>query len=291
MEGFSRIIDQIKSRSHDLSDADYRIAEVVLARPREVVNMGIGKLSSLAKVSDPSVIRFCRSLGLDGYREFKIRLAQELAVGTYYVHREVSLDDDAATYVEKVGLTSVEMLSNIVKILDYKQIESVVSMLTSASRVEFWGFGASAAVALDAHHKFFRLGIHCTANTDSHMQCMSASTMNQDAVVVAISHTGRNRELIENTRLAIESGGSVIALTSSDSPLAHECSLALCVDLDEDTDVFPPMVSRLAHLLVLDILVVGVSLRMGQRVTERLKRMKKALSLKRVPGKEDNENA
>ena len=291
MEGFPRIIDQIKNKSTGLSDTDYRIAEVIMSRPREIVEMGIGKLSGLAKVSDPSVIRFCRSLGFDGYREFKIRLAQELAVGTYYVHREVSIDDDAATYVKKVGLTSVEMLSNVVKILDDKQIESVVSMLTNASRVEFWGFGASAAVALDAYHKFFRLGIHCTSNSDSHMQCMSASTMGQDAVVVAISHTGRNRELIENTRLAIESGGTVVAITSSDSPLAHECSLALCVDLDEDTDVFPPMVSRLAHLLVLDILVVGVSLRMGQRVTERLKRMKKALSLKRVPGKEGNDNA
>lgn len=291
MEGFPRIIDQIKSKSTGFSDTDYRIAEVIMSRPREVVEMGIGKLSGLAKVSDPSVIRFCRSLGFDGYREFKIRLAQELAVGTYYVHREVSLDDDTATYVKKVGLTSVEMLSNVVKILDDRQIESVVSMLTNASRVEFWGFGASAAVALDAYHKFFRLGIHCTSNSDSHMQCMSASTMGQDAIVVAISHTGRNRELIENTRLAKESGGTVVAITSSDSPLAHECSLALCVDLDEDTDVFPPMVSRLAHLLVLDILVVGVSLRMGQRVTERLKRMKKALSLKRVPGKEGNDNA
>ncbi len=291
MEPYTQIIRKIESKILNYSDAERRIAEVVLERPRDVVEMSIGKIAAIANVSDPTVIRFCRSLSFDGYREFKLRLAQELAVGTYYVHRQVAPGDDAATYIKRVGHSSVEMLSNVVNKLDSKKVENAVSTLASASRIEFWGFGASAAVAQDANHKFFRLGIPCTANSDSHMQCMAASTLGQGSVVVAISHTGRATELIENATLARNSGGIVIGITTTDSPLANVCSQTLSVDLDEDTDVFPPMVSRLAHLLVVDILVVGVTLRHGQQATERLKRMKEALSLKRVQGKEESTGA
>jgi len=121
---------------------------------------------------------------------------------------------------------------------------------------------------------------------------MSASTLGPDDVVVAISHTGRSKELVENARTARNWGATVIGLTASQSPLARECSQVIGVDVEEDTDVFPPMVSRLAHLIVLDILVVGVALRRGHQMTERLQRMKEALALKRFPevGGEPNEH-
>lgn len=291
MDTYTNVLEQIREKLPTFSNAERRVGEIILARPHAVIDMSIAKLASQADVSDPTVVRFCRTFGFDGFREFKLRLAQGLAAGVSYVHREVEPGDDAATYIKRVGLSTVDVLAKLVNKLDPAKVEYAVATLASSRRVEFWGFGASAAVAIDAHHKFFRVGIPCNAYSDSHMQCMAASTLGPEDVAVAISHTGRTRELIENVRLARRSGGTVIGITTSHSALAQECSQVLGVDVDEDTDVFPPMVSRLAHLLLIDILVVGVSLRRGQQVTQRLQRMKRALATKRLRGGSEDENA
>lgn len=284
MENYSNVLQQIQQKIKDSSDAEARVAEVVLDNPHAVIDTSIALLAGQAQVSEPTVVRFCRSLGFEGFREFKLRLAQSLAAGVPYVHREVKPGDNAASYIHKIGQSAIELLSKLVTQLDSVEVEHAVATLASANRIEFWGFGASAAVAMDAHHKFFRLGIPCNFYFDPHMQCMSASNMGADDVIVAISHTGRTKELIENTRIARKGGVIVLGITASASPLAQECSQVLGVDIEEDTDVFPPMISRLAHLLLIDILVIGVALRRGQQVTERLQRMKKALGLKRLPG-------
>ncbi|KIL34373.1 hypothetical protein SD71_20310 [Cohnella kolymensis] len=277
----SIILEQITNNLDQYSKADRRIGEIILERPHEVVNMSIGKFSNIAGVSDPSIVRFCRSLGIEGFREFKLRLVKELAVGTYYVHREVSPDDSASEYINKIGRSTINVLSNVVNKLDHKQVELAVTALSNVDWIEFWGFGASAVVAADAYHKFFRLGVPCAHYSDSHMQSMSASVMTRRSAVVVISHTGRSRELIENVQIARESGAVVIGITTPDSPLAQQCSQVVAVDLDEDTNVYTPMNSRFSHLLVLDILVVGVSLQYGQQLTDRLKRMKRGLTSKK----------
>jgi RpiR family carbohydrate utilization transcriptional regulator len=105
--------------------------------------------------------------------------------------------------------------------------------------------------------------------------------MTRQSAVVVISYTGRSKELIENVRIARECGAVVIGITSPHSPLAEECSQIIAVELDEDTDIYTPMSSRLSHLLVLDILVVGVSLQLGEQLADRLMRMKQALSTRK----------
>lgn len=290
MAGSPQILEIIRDHMPTYSNAERRVADTVLAKPNAVIHFSIAKLAREAGVSEPTVVRFCRILGFEGFKEFKLRLAQGLVAGTDYVHQEVKPGDDAATYIKRIGLFAVNGLSGVVRQLDPVAVEQAVATLAGARRIEFYGFGASAAVAVDAHHKFFRLGIPCNAYSDSHMQAMSASTLGPGEVVVAISHTGRSRELIESVRLARTAGGVVIGITTSDSPLAQECSQVLAVDLHEDTDVFTPMLSRLAHLLLIDILVVGVSLLRGEQVTDRLQRMKKALSLKRLRGVGDDQH-
>jgi RpiR family transcriptional regulator, carbohydrate utilization regulator len=282
MEATPGILEFIKADVSKYSKAESRLVEILLEKPQEVVNMSIGKIAAEAKVSDPTVVRFCRLLGFEGFREFKLQLVRELAVGQHYVHREVVPGDSAAEYMQKIGNSTIDVLSNVVNKLHSDEVEKAAHHLANADWIEFWGFGASAAVASDAYHKFFRLGIPCQAYSDSHMQSMSASVLRPDSVVVAISHTGRSREMIENARLAREAGAFVIGITSTNSPLANECSHTLCIDLDEDTNVFTPLASRMAHLLVLDFLVVGVSLHKGQKVTDRLKKMKTALAQKKL---------
>lgn len=275
------IIEQISSNFTTFSNAEQRISEVILENPENIVDMSIGKIASIAQVSEPSIIRFCRLLGFEGFKEFKIKLTQELAAQNVYVHREVKVGDSAETYVHNVTRYAINSITDSLSMINPSLIEEAVIALSNASKIEFWGYGASAVVAKDAYHKFFRLGVPCIASEDTHMQAMSAGVLNESSVVIAISHTGRSKELIENINLANDSGVFTIGITSSDSPLSKACTMAITVDTDEDTSVFTPMVSRLVHLLIIDMLAIGVTLQKGSQVTAHLKEIKSALNKKK----------
>lgn len=278
------LLEQIKSKFTIYTNAEKRVADVVLGNPESVVGMSIGKLALEAGVSDPTIMRFARSLGFEGFKDFKIKLAQELASNNHYVHREVKAGDDAKTYIKRVGQYTIGSLSELINQLDENNIQKIVNSLSVAKKIEFWGFGASAAVAHDAYHKFFRLGIPCISSSDSHMQAMGASVMDEYSVVVAISHTGRSKDLIENVKFAKDSGATIIAITSKNSPLENIATYSVGLELDEDTNVFTPMVSRLAHLLIMDILIVGISLYRGEDVINHFKTIKDALLEKKLKG-------
>ncbi|MGD8430934.1 MAG: SIS domain-containing protein, partial [Ectothiorhodospiraceae bacterium] len=152
----------------------------------------------------------------------------------------------------------------------------------AASRIEFYGHGASGVVAMDAQHKFFRLGVPTVAYSDPHVHSMSASILPADAAVVAISHTGRSLDLLDSVELAREAGARVVGITAAGSPLAERCDVALFADVHEDTDIYTPMTSRIAHLAILDVLSVGVALRKGPELLELLERTKNKLRDKRM---------
>lgn len=275
------ILSDIKKNLESYSNSEQKLAAFIIENPGDIVEMSIGKIACEINISEPTVIRFCRRLGFNGFKDFKFRLTNELASGNYYIHKGIKVGDDADIYIKTIGQYTVNSLADLSNNIDASQVEHAVLTLANASKIEFWGFGASGIVGMDAHHKFFRLGIPCSVYSDPHMQCMSGSLLGKDGVIVAISHTGKSKELIENVRIARESGVTVIGITSENSPLAEVCSLVVNVELDEDTNVFTPMVSRLAHLMIIDILVVGVSLQKGEQVAERLQAMKKIISDKK----------
>lgn len=264
-----------------LSQSQRRVAAAVLADPERSVRLNLADLAMAAEVSEPTVVRFCRRVGCEGYQDFKVRLAQSLVTRSGYADLEVKPDDPSRAYAHKIIDATVDVLGHVRRTLDTDAVDTATEVLARARKIEFYGMGASGTVALDAHHKFFRLVVPCVAYIDAHMQFMSAATLGPGDVVVAISHTGRTRELIESVQLARRGGADVIAITAPGTPLARLASLALTVDVPEDTDVFTPMFSRLAHLVILDVLAVGMALRGGEATATRLARMKSSLKAKR----------
>jgi RpiR family transcriptional regulator, carbohydrate utilization regulator len=271
------LLFRINEYLSSLSKAERKVAEVVLAEPQEVINSNITRISQQAAVSEPTVVRFCRSIGCDGFQDFKVQLAQSLVADVSYLDMNIKLEDDAVTYTHKVFDATINSLIKVRNQLDGDVIEQAVEALTNARKIEFYGFVASGAVAIDAQHKFFHFAVPCVAYTDLHMQLMSAAVLGEGDVVVAISHTGRTKELIESVRLARASGATVIGITAPESPLARLCSIVIGVEVPENTDVYMPAISRIAHLLVIDVLVVGVALGGGAQIAERLGRMKGVL--------------
>lgn len=274
---YMNTLDKIQSHLELLSKSERKVAEVILASPQTAIHSSIATLARMADVSEPTVNRFCRRLDTKGFPDFKLHLAQSLANGTPYVNRNVEEDDSVDAYTSKIFESVMASLDTVKANLDITAINRAVDLLTQAKKISFFGLGASAAVAHDAMNKFFRFNIPVVYFDDIVMQRMSCMNSGEGDVVVLISHTGRTKNLVEMAQLARENDATVLAITSRDTPLAQAATLALLLDVPEDTDVYMPMVSRIAQLTLIDVLATGFTLRRGAKFRDNLKRVKEAL--------------
>ncbi|AVU35790.1 TPA: MurR/RpiR family transcriptional regulator [Serratia marcescens] len=270
-------LDKIQSHLELLSKSERKVAEVILASPQTAIHSSIATLARMADVSEPTVNRFCRRLDTKGFPDFKLHLAQSLANGTPYVNRNVEEDDSVDSYTSKIFESVMASLDTVKANLDIAAINRAVDLLTQAKKISFFGLGASAAVAHDAMNKFFRFNIPVVYFDDIVMQRMSCMNSGEGDVVVLISHTGRTKNLVEMAHLARENDATVLAITSRDTPLAQAATLPLLLNVPEDTDVYMPMVSRIAQLTLIDVLATGFTLRRGAKFRDNLKRVKEAL--------------
>ena len=211
------------------------------------------------------------------------RLAQMLATGAQYA--QFSMDDshDVGQFTNGIFDSTIGILLSVRGRTDPEAVSKAIQALTLANRVEFYGFGASGAVASDAQHKFFRLQVSTAAYADPHMQNMSAVTLSEGDVVVAISQTGRTSSLLSSVDLAREAGATVIGLCPRNSPLANAVNIPLFIDVREDSEVYTPMTSRIVHLVMIDILAVGVAKSKGSQLDDKVRAVKRSLAPLRVP--------
>lgn len=278
----SSLLERITATLAELRKSERAVAELVLARPSEILNLSIAGLAQSAGVSQPTVARFAAALGFSGYKEFKLRLAQSLATGVPFVHQDVAPGDTLDVVIPKVFDRTIGALINVRNHLDQLQLQRAVQILAKARRIECYGIGNSGIVALDAQHKLFRFGMPAMSYTDTHTMAMAATVLKRGDVVVAISASGRTTDIMGSVEIALESGAAVIAITAGDSPLARIATIALYADVPEDPEIYAPMISRLAHLAILDVLCVGVALALGPALVKRLERSKQSLRDKRI---------
>jgi RpiR family transcriptional regulator, carbohydrate utilization regulator len=265
------MLDRIRAALPALPPAEQRVARLVLADARSFASLPVAELAERSHVSKPTVVRFCRSVGYDGLTDFKRKLAGSVNEGVPFVHRAVNDDDKPGDIVVKVIDNAVSALLKYRNAAANHAIERAIDALAAACRdgrkIEFYGVGNSGIVAQDAQHKFFRLGVHATALIDGHVQVMSATMLRPGDCALIISNSGRSRDLIDVAEIAHRKGATVIVITGSGSPLARNAlqpgHVLLVADHPEDFDRYSPMVSRLLHLMIIDILTTGVALRLG----------------------------
>ena len=280
------MLDRIKACLPSLAPAEQRVGKLVLSDPRSFAKLPVSELADRAHVSKPTVVRFCRSVGYDGLSDFKLKLAGSVNEGVAFIHRSVDADDKTGDIMVKVIDNTVAAFLKYRNEASTAMIEKAVSALVQAyrdgKRIEFFGVGNSGVVAQDAQHKFFRLGMHVIAHSDGHMQVMSASLLGPGDCVVIISNSGRTRDLMDACDIARKHGSTTIIITASGSPLAAAGHIHLAADHPEGYDRYSPMVSRLMHLLVIDILATCVALRIGGETLQPiLREMKNNLRSKR----------
>ena len=280
------MLDRIKSTLPSLAPAEQRVGQLLLSDPRAFASLPVVELAERARVSKPTVVRFCRSVGYSGLSDFKLKLAAGLGEGVPFIHRSVGEQDSTAEVLVKVIDNTVAAFLKYRNDASATAIDKAVAAITQAhaqgKRLEFFGVGNSGIVAQDGQHKFFRLGAHTIAHCDSHLQIMSASLLGPGDCLVLISNSGRIRDLLECCEIARKNGATTIVITASGSPLASAAHIHLAADHPESYEHFTPMVSRLLHLMIIDVLATTVALRIGSaHLQPLLRNMKHNLHSKR----------
>ncbi len=289
------MLERIRASIPALPPAEQRVAKLLLSDPRSFASLPVTELAERAHVSKPTVVRFCRSVGYDGLADFKLKLAGNVNEGVPFVHRSVDDDDKAGDLVVKVVDNAVAAMLRYRNAAASQSVERAIAVLAQAGRdgrrIEFYGVGNSGIVAQDAQHKFFRLGVSATSVSDGHMQVMSATMLQPGDCAVVISNSGRSKDLLDVADIARRKGAHIVVITASGSPLALETRLhsahggqniLLAADHPEDADRYSPMVSRLLHLLIVDILTTGVALRLGSaQLRPMLQEIKRNLRVRR----------
>lgn len=273
---YEELITRIRASRDSLRPAERRVADVVLADIESSVRASNSMLARAAKVSEPTVTRFCRTMGCEGVRDFKIRLAQCLAANSQSaaIASEVQ-ESKEHPYWNAVFGQAVEAVASAERQLDQSAAHSAIDIVAKAERIFAFGLGGGSTVlAQDLQFRLFRFGLAITAYPDTYLMRMAAATAGPNDAVVAISATGRTRELLEAVQLASGNGAKVVAITKPNTELANAADVSLTADVPEIVNLMKPTASRFAFLAIADLLATGVAYRLGPQGQETWRRVK-----------------
>ncbi|ASJ71314.1 MurR/RpiR family transcriptional regulator [Granulosicoccus antarcticus] len=274
----------VHSRYEKLSEAERRIADVVSDPTHDITGMGVVELACLVAVSQPTVNRFCRKLGFNGFSDFKLAYAQDAVVHSQAMHQDISAGDSTPEVIQKIAQSAMAALSVLSANLDPAQIDAAARLLVKSRRIECYAPGGARVVAVEAQNKFYRLGIPCVQSDDAFTQLISAGMLQENDALFLISFNGRARQLVEVANIAREAGVSIVALTASGSPLSELATVTIAVSVTEDFVSYAPMSTCVAFMTAVDILAMCTSMLQPAEVQERHARGKLAAQQLALPG-------
>ena len=273
------IISQLRKLNGAFPKREQRVADFVLANLENIAFLRQAEIAEGANVSVATVNRFCVTLGCEGFKDFKIRLAQNVAVSLQYMGDPSGETSEAHQVVGQVFGALVDSLNLARSQLNSAAIERAIALLEPANRILFIGVGGgSANVAREGAFRFFRLGIPAEAHADGYLQRMVASTFEQGDVVFAISASGQPAELLDSVAIARQYGAKTISLTRSGSALAAATDVSIEIDIPEDQDIYKPTASRLVFIAIIDVLAAGTARKRLEKVKEYLRRVRTSLT-------------
>lgn len=260
------ILAQIHNKYHTLTETEKKIAIYILHNPEPVTKMTIKELAANCNTVQSAVIRFCKSIGVEGFSDLKLDLARETASeGTPETLPAFSPDDNTETIFRKIFTSGINTLKDTLSMLDNDMIEKVVNLLANAKNVYIFGIGTSSTVAIDAGYRFAQFGIPAHACTDQLFMNVIGSNLNSGDVAFGISHSGQTKAVVDALRHAKAAGAVTIALTSfADSLLGRESDFSICVYADEKNYPVEAVSARVAHICVIDALMMALGTKQSE---------------------------
>jgi len=276
-------IDRILSSYNQLNKAEKKAAKYILDNPRDIVHFSIKELAESCQVSEATIFRLCNSLGYKGYQDLKINLAGSIIKPIENLHESINEQDDSYMIMNKVYRANVASMDNTLKLNSPELLDEATKLLLQASKIMFFGMGGSYDLAEDAYHKFFRIGIPVETSADSHWQAMYISSAKANDVILAISNSGSNKELLDNIKLAKEYGVKVISITNNrKSPIATESDISFISYGEEYMFRSEAMESRLSTLMITDWLYMSVALKRKKEYLDNIQEIRKVIATKRL---------
>jgi DNA-binding MurR/RpiR family transcriptional regulator len=269
----------IKQMLPSLPVQERRVADYTLSHPHEVLGYSITSLARTSGVGNTTVSRFCRRLGMNGYRQFKIELAQEVGSPDHLIYVAATPGETMASLVQRMFAVNIQALRDTQRVLDIGALEEAVTAILDARRVDIYAIGGAGIAARELHFKCMQLGINANAFLDSQMQVMSAASLTGEDVGIGISHSGMQRHVAEALTLAGSGGATTVALTSfSATPVAEAADIVLhTASLGAEVTYDSPSV-RNAQLVVVDILYEALLMQGKELAREKMARVAKSIS-------------
>ncbi|WP_127142662.1 MurR/RpiR family transcriptional regulator [Pelagibacterium montanilacus] len=264
------ILQRILQDRESMGAAEQRVADYISKAPGQVIHMSMAKLSENCSASDPTIVRFCRRFGFDGYQDFKLHLAQSLVPSAPFAYEQIVANDGIENIVRKTCRNSLNAIQRVLEDLVPEQIEEAANRLHEAVWTGIYATGISEVTAIDAEHKFQRLGMRCAAIIGRKKQWMHAESARPGEVVLIFSQSGHTKQLVEIAIAARAGGARVVSITAADSPLARVSDTLVAVLPYDRTELMTPLASRLNHHLVVNMLVTAIAVISGSEFPDQL---------------------
>ena len=263
----------IQSMYPSFHRVEKKIADYILENSEEVVTLSISELAKNLEVAESSIVRFCKILHLGGFGELKLNLACRPKEKPVLPFGNVKKDDSTAEILDKVLGASIQVLSETRDFINHKKFGEAVECIRNANIIIFCGMYTSSTIVHDAYMRLYRIGYPVFCFTDPYEAKIAASMLDENCVVLGVSHTGRTKETIETLRLAKENGAKVIALTSFvRSPILDVADISLVICSSASEGVMEAVSSRISHIAVMDALCTCLGISRYEQTTKRIEK-------------------
>ncbi|MBN9654963.1 MurR/RpiR family transcriptional regulator [Halobacillus sp. GSS1] len=263
------ILNEMKDK---LPPSEKKIAEFILDQPHEAIHCTATQLGELSSTSSAAVIRLCKSLGLKGLQELKLRISGDLQKKPEARYRDIQPGEPSDSIVEKITSNSLQAIRETTEMVDYRTLSEAVKLLNEAGSIHFFGVGASGIIAQDAQQKFLRMNKPTSAFTDMHNAAMNIANVTENDVIFGISFSGETYETAKIMEIAKKKGARTISLTRyGQSPVTEHADVSLYISASREIPApfrSGATSSRLAQLHMIDILFVNVVTEQWDKASE-----------------------
>lgn len=268
------IISHIRDMQQTFTRSEMRVAQLVLEDSQFIIEKNINEISAHVKVSMPTVTRFCKSIGVSGLRELKLKLSQNITLDSRFLSNDktiYTLEDIAENILAKAQ----QALFQVGKQLDYTALSQAIELILQTEQIYAFGSGGiSSMLVNETINRFFRLQINIQHSVDFEMQKMMAATVKKNSLIMLYSVSGYNENIIECANIAKKYGAKILTISRADTPLSELADVKIELDIVEGSYVLRPTSSRYAYLAILDIIANGVAANMDEAALESLRRLR-----------------
>ena len=278
-----RCMLQIQAVYDNLKSAERKAADFIVDYYAEIGGLTIVEFATRAGCSEATIVRLSKRLGYEGYPELKtdfVTDGEHAGTGGFLEYQEIKRGDDPFEVVRKVFEASVAAMRDTLNVLERDSYLMAFEAMCSAETIMFCGVGDAGLVALEANQRFLRLGQHSEASVDYDIQLIMASHLKKGDVLVAISHTGKTKNVLQTVKTARKAGATVVAITNYPvSPMTKNSDIVLLTAVFSTSPTGEVISKRITELCIIESLYINYLIRKGRTSIEKLRRADAAVSV------------